>query len=594
VATRVQLDETIERLLSNAYEIRINDLDKSIELSQHAADLSKNVHPTWYARALNQLGLFNMIRGNFKEALDLSNEALTIFEPNQDRKGIADAKYTIANVYYKTDNFHTGLQYLLDCLTSYRHLGDHHNEARVLKSMGTIYEYFGDYNNAETSYQKCIEAASVINDINQVSNAYNPLSGIYLKRGLHDLALSTIQESIAIKNRTGDIRGLAFALYGRGKVYLKLKEYGKAFDDLTQALHIHKEMGDQPGEGLALNKLGLTCLGIKNYEEAEKYFKQASRLAERLNVQFILFKANYNLYLLAHQRGDIPEALERLQKYVTQKEGVINTHTYNVIKSYESIKKIESLENEAKAQRDKAAIIEKKNAELDSFFYRISHDLKGPIASLLGLYNLVMLEIKDKTALNYFDMYQSQLVRINNIVMDLINLTRMNHDGINRSKINFRILIDDCILSYHYLENFGQIRFVKEIDSTIDFTSEWAIVNTILQNLIENAIKYQRKDGEPYVGIFVSQSNNHVEIRVEDNGQGIGTDHQSKIFDMFFRANEHAQGTGLGLYILKRAVERLGGEVTLQSEINKGSSFMVLLPFEGVRPLTVVSGIKKI
>src|SRR5690606_21714867 len=308
----------------------------------------------------------------------------------------------------------------------------------------------------------------------------------------HELAFETIQKSIDIKEATKDQRGLAFALYGRGKVHLRLKEYAKAMEDLKQALHIHREMGDQTGEGLALNKLGLTCFGSKNYDEAEAYFNAAAALARKLNIRYIVFKANYNLYLLANARGDTKEALIRLQQYVDIKEAVINSRTYNIIKSYESIKKIEALEHEAQAQRDRNEIIEKKNDELDSFFYRISHDLKGPIASMLGLYNLVRLEIRDETALGYFELYQSQLVRINNIVTDLINLTRMNHEGLAKARINFRMLVDDCILSYHYLANFRKIRFTKQIEEGIRFTSELPIVNTILQNLIENAIKYQR------------------------------------------------------------------------------------------------------
>lgn len=576
--TEVFPEETVKELLAEAYTVRVNDLRKSIDLAERAAALSRDAHPIWYGRALNQLGLFHMILGEFHKAISLAEEALEIFVTHNDIKGIADARYTIANAYYKTDNFHTGLQVLLDCLATYRQLNDHHNEARVLKSMGTIYEYFGDYQNAAEYYLKCIDVAGRINDLNQVSNAYNPLSGIYLKEDKHELAFETIQKSIAIKEETNDRRGLAFALYGRGKVYLRLKEYAKAMEDLTHALNIHRDMGDQAGEGLALNKLGLTCFGMNDYDAAEKYFNAAFDLSRKLNIRFIVFKSNYNLYLLAKARGDTREALLRLQQYVDLKEAVINSRTYNIIKSYESISKIQALEHEAQAQRDRNEIIEKKNDELDSFFYRISHDLKGPIASMLGLHNLVKLEIRDETALSYFNLYQSQMVRINNIVTDLINLTRMNHDGLAKARINFRMLVDDCILSYHYLANFRKIRFTKQIEEGIRFTSELPIVNTILQNLIENAIKYQRSESEPYVGIFIRQVDDHVEIRVEDNGQGIAEKDQSRIFEMFFRANDGVQGTGLGLYILKRAVERLNGRVTVKSEIHTGSAFEILLP----------------
>jgi signal transduction histidine kinase len=208
----------------------------------------------------------------------------------------------------------------------------------------------------------------------------------------------------------------------------------------------------------------------------------------------------------------------------------------------------------------------------------VSHDLKGPISSLLGLHNLVKLEIKDENAQQYFEMYQSQIMRINNIVMDLINLTRMNHTTSNLVKIDFELLLQECISAYHYLHNYGSINFIREIDKGIEFYSEWAIINTILQNLIENSIKYSFPAKESFIRISITQKEEHVKIEVEDNGIGIDPDFQTKIFDMFFRANDRVDGTGLGLYILKRAVERLHGEVKFTSELHVGSTFTVTLP----------------
>jgi signal transduction histidine kinase len=287
----------------------------------------------------------------------------------------------------------------------------------------------------------------------------------------------------------------------------------------------------------------------------------------------------YNLHLAARAEGKHEEALHYLERYIALKEQIINAHTLSTIKSYEAISKVETLEREASAQKEKTDIIEKKNAELDSFFYRVSHDLKGPIASLLGLHNLIKLEVKDENSRQYFDMYQLQISRINNIVMDLISLTRMNHLEENKVKINFSALLDECIQAYHYLNNFKTIQFIKEIDGEIEFYSEWAIVNTILQNLIENAIKYARTDKDPFVRICIRRIDEFVKIDVEDNGVGIHTESQSKVFNMFYRANDRIQGTGLGLYILKRAVERLNGKVDFVSDTKRGTTFTILLPF---------------
>ena len=365
-------------------------------------------------------------------------------------------------------------------------------------------------------------------------------------------------------------------------MYIKLKQYQNAIEDFAEAIHIHQEMGDRLGESMALYKLGVAYKEVKKFEASESSLMAAISIAEELNIKFILFKSHYNLYLIALEKGDTESALRYLENYISLKETVINAHTYSVVKSYATIKKIESLEYEARVQKERAAITEKKNAELDSFFYRISHDLKGPISSLLGLYNLIKLEIKDAASLHYFDLYQSQIVRLNTIVMDLINLARMNNSAQTISKINFNLMVDDCIHTFHYVSGFKKIRFEKRIEEDLDFYSEWGVINTILQNLIENAIKYHSTD-DPYVLISINRLEESLHICVEDNGQGIHPVYQPKIFDMFFRANTNTQGTGLGLYILKRAVERLHGEVSFTSEPNIGSSFVVLLPFAGTQ-----------
>lgn len=567
-----------EDFLKKAHEIRVNNITGALDLTNRAIDIAQHLNDAGLtARAKSQLGLLYMIQGEFQKALSYSEESLLYFKKENDSKGIADAQYNIAGVYYKTDNYYLGLHYLLDCLSIYRNLKDLYNEARVLKSMGTIYEYLGDLDNAVDSYLKCIDVGQLAKDPNLESNAYNPLSGVYLKRNQHDLAMSTIEKSITIKERTNDTRGLAFALYGRGKVYIKLRKFDLALKDLTQSLQIQINMGDKLGVAMAYNKLGLLSYERRDYAESKNYLLSALQTAEEFNIRFIRFKACYNLHLIARIEGRTQEALDYLEKYIDIKESIINSHTYTVIKSYEAISKIELLEREAKSQKDKTEIIEKKNAELDSFFYRVSHDLKGPIASLLGLNNLIKLEIKDEHAQRYFNMYQTQIMRINNIVMDLIDLTRMNNQEENRVRIDFETLLDECIQSYHYVDNFKFIRFIKKIDN-IEFYSVWAIVNTILQNLIENAIKYANPDKDSFVLVSIKNIGGQIRIDVEDNGIGIQADYQSRVFNMFFRANDHVQGTGLGLYILKRAVERLNGEVRFESDVNSGTKFTVLLP----------------
>jgi signal transduction histidine kinase len=158
-----------------------------------------------------------------------------------------------------------------------------------------------------------------------------------------------------------------------------------------------------------------------------------------------------------------------------------------------------------------------------------------------------------------------------------MNLATLNRTDLQKELIDFPKIIDDCIGSFDGLENFANVSFIKDIQPGIKFYSEWTLLNAILQNLIENAIKYA-KGPHPYVKISVRLEGTWLTLEVEDNGQGIPQKHQSKIFEMFFRATQNATGTGLGLYILKRSVDKLKGTIEFKSEVDVGSTFTVKLP----------------
>jgi signal transduction histidine kinase len=222
-------------------------------------------------------------------------------------------------------------------------------------------------------------------------------------------------------------------------------------------------------------------------------------------------------------------------------------------------------------------VIEKKNAELDDFFYRVSHDLRGPISSLLAMSFLAKKEVTDTKALEYINRQKDQADRLNGIINALISLTKLSHGGFKAEPINFTRMIEECIHSFAGHANYSKITFRKNIQSDLEFESGWVFINAILQNLIENGIKYCGKK-DPYVQIDIKKELDIIIIEVSDNGQGIPDDLQFKIFDMFFRASQSAGGSGLGLYILKRSVDRLKGKVEIESKVGLGSTFKVKLP----------------
>jgi signal transduction histidine kinase len=311
--------------------------------------------------------------------------------------------------------------------------------------------------------------------------------------------------------------------------------------------------------------------GVLDYNFWTTHFVQIGAALETIIIAFALGDQYRRLRI---EKEDAQAFALKLQHEATVELGMkVSERTEQLSKANEELR----VALETNKQQTK--IIENKNAELDAFFYRISHDLKGPISSLQGLSWLAMMEITDPLSRSYFDKQHQQIERLNHIVTGLINLIMLSHTELHREKIDAVRLVDECIASLNGQPNFNKITFRKEIQPDIEFYSEWTLLNTILQNLVENAIKYARNDS-PFVRVKFFQVEKGVILEVEDNGHGIPKEHQSKIFEMFYRASHNVNGTGLGLYILKRSLDKLNGKIDIKSEVGIGSTFSVTLPAE--------------
>ncbi|HEY3404837.1 MAG TPA: PAS domain S-box protein [Ohtaekwangia sp.] len=219
------------------------------------------------------------------------------------------------------------------------------------------------------------------------------------------------------------------------------------------------------------------------------------------------------------------------------------------------------------------------NAELDRFVYSASHDLRAPIASLLGLIEVARLE-KDMTNMSQLlDMQKKSLLRLDRFIKDIVDHSRNTRLAVQPERINFESLIYSTVEQLQFMDNVNRIRRVISVKQDVDFYSAPTRLDIIFNNLISNAVKYAdiRKE-DPFLEVSVTTSNTQAVIRVRDNGEGIPSDALSKIFDMFFRASGRGTGSGLGLYIVKEAVQKIGGTIQVHSEYTKGTEFIVQIP----------------
>lgn len=234
-----------------------------------------------------------------------------------------------------------------------------------------------------------------------------------------------------------------------------------------------------------------------------------------------------------------------------------------------------------KAENDLKVI----NHELKTFVYKASHDLKGPIASILGLTNVATLDLKDAplddvrgVALEYISLIQDSASMMNNILLNLIDITYLKQASMKIEPVDFEDLIQSIYNSLRFVKEYQLVELRLDIQPNILYYSDLKVLKSILQNLIENGLKYHKSDiSDPWVSIVIRQEGENVFLKVQDNGIGIPQDAQAQIFDMFFRASNKSAGTGLGLYIVKNAVEQINGRIELLSQA-EGTTFEIELP----------------
>ena len=576
-------------LLKEAYVCRINNLKKSTELAKKALSISKKLNnKSLTGKSLNHLALFLMIMGEYKRSATLSRSAIKYFRELNDERGIADAKYNLGGICYKTDNYHLGLIYLIDCLTIYRKFHDYHNQARTLKSVATIYEFFGDEKNAVKSYEGAIRAAKKAGDLNLESNVYNPISGIYLTQNKVEKAIELIETSIAMKTQTGDIRGLAFAIYGRAKIYIKTKEFDKAESCFKEAIRIHEDMGEMLGLAMAHYKLGALYLEMRSFEKAKKTLNKALEISEKYKMAITKFKSNYILYQIYKLEGKPDTALIYLEKYLKEKEAVINTQTLKVIENYALITKMESLEKEAQVQREKAEIMEKKNrAEQiatvkQDFLSTMSHEIRTPLNAVITIASL----LGDKRNKDEKQLIDSLKFAANNLLLiinDILDFTKLDSGKVSLEvrPNDLRPLLGNIRKTYENLAKEKGLNLYLSIEKGVSESYELdeTKLSQVLGNLITNAIKFTEA-GRIDILVEKIKSENHTDVlqfKIADTGTGIQEEHLNDIFDSFFQpkyiTTRKQGGSGLGLAIVKKLLALAGSDITASSTVGKGSVF---------------------
>lgn len=244
---------------------------------------------------------------------------------------------------------------------------------------------------------------------------------------------------------------------------------------------------------------------------------------------------------------------------------------------------MDRLQEHARELELRVAEREQTVAELESFSYSISHDLRGPLRAIRG-YTEIMLEdygnTLDSTAQKYLHEVVGASEKMTRLIEDLLNYSRLGRAELQLSSVSVHDVVQTALANFP--QHSGQLTVSVAQDQHV--LAHYSTLVQSLVNLLDNALKFHAPGRPAQVRVTTEQKDGRIRISVADNGVGIASQHLDRIFDVFERLHttDIFPGTGVGLAIVKRSVERMGGTVGVQSTLDEGSTFWLELPLSPI------------
>ena len=237
-------------------------------------------------------------------------------------------------------------------------------------------------------------------------------------------------------------------------------------------------------------------------------------------------------------------------------------------------------ENEKLMQEQNAQLV-KANQELDRFVYSVSHDLRAPLSSISGLVHLIENSKNANETTQYLGLIKGRILRLEQFIRDIIDFSRNARSEIKMEPVNLKELTDEIFETLKFNSGADSIEIENELGSTFVMVTDKARLQIVLFNLISNAIQYRDTNkSRSYIKISNTEKSESLILNLDDNGIGIDPQHHAKVYNMFYRASENSKGSGLGLYIAKETMDKLGGTISLQSVLGQGTRFSLELPLQ--------------
>jgi PAS domain S-box-containing protein len=239
-------------------------------------------------------------------------------------------------------------------------------------------------------------------------------------------------------------------------------------------------------------------------------------------------------------------------------------------------------------KKTKEQELQRSNEQMDQVIYKTTHDLKAPLRSALGLVNLAERATPEEQE-KYLGLIKKSLYKLDSFIEEMNIFFRSEKLALQNTRIDLKEILQDELSNFNDLTELNKITVDLTVNQSTDFYSDSIRLKTIVGNLLSNAVKYfDSNKSESFIKISVSVNDETCQLQMVDNGIGIAPEYQERIFELFFRATDVSEGTGLGLFIVKDTVEKLSGKIEVLSQLGEGTTFTINLPNQIFHPIVMV------
>ncbi len=568
-----------------------------------------------YKKILNGLAVAHTFLAEYDKALGYHFESLVVRESEGDRAAISIALNNIGFVYFKLHNYESALNYYERTLAIRLEMKDTVQIHRTYLNIGLCYLHTKRFKEAKETTQHALSLCGDHCDDEILMMGEFGLGESSYKLGDLNDARNHLAKSLEIARKNNDRRWQAENLVYLGVVAFESKQYDLAAKHLGQAdtlartaaynqllIDVYKHFsdlynrtGDYQNAALYQSKyiqLSDSLIGqelVKNISKIQANFEERENIAtiadkdfrlnqqRNLNIAWVALAFMAGLMVLVLQIGN--RNIKRVNAKLSEAKEVIQSQNAE----------LENKNRELDIEVDKKTIdlarvnqsLKQVNDELDNFIYKTSHDIRGPLASLKGMCNVALLDVKDPIALEYLKKLDATAERLNSILTRLVIINQINNSKISVETIDFKAIVSEVLMLEKKKGLPPDLKITTFIDPHATIESDKELVRIVLENLIDNAIKFYNDSErvDSFMNVHISRvENSSVKIRVIDNGIGISESSPGKLFQMFSRASERSETGGIGLYITKTAVEKIGGKIGLLTTPEGYTEFYVILP----------------